>query len=220
MHGKKIDGARSGLLNYLVLTRATTNLYFSYFFATFIWVNVLVMDRNIALIFLKIALTLPVTYVLVFPLLNPTLHGGVLREVEMLGVGGAMALVLVFLTGVFFYCRDLQRTLVLVRPQARAASPRSVWLMFLIPYNFIEDFFIIINVAKSLREEARHNIALRSLKSFGEVSGLGWCAAQIVSLLPSQVGSIGALVALILWSIHWRFIRRVNTILAGSTRVS
>lgn len=139
------------------------------------------MNRNIALILVKIVLTLPVTYALAYPFLNPSVAGGVFKEVEMLGLLGSVVLAAAFLAIVFLYCRDLYRSLSLVRPSARAAPPRSVWLMFLIPYNFVEDFFIIANVASSLRREAQHNIALHPFKRFGMVSGLGWCAAQIVA---------------------------------------
>lgn len=56
---------------------------------------------------------------------------------------GSLVLAGIFLTLIFFYCRDLERSLSLVRPSARTAKPKSVWLMFLIPYNFVEDFFIV-----------------------------------------------------------------------------
>lgn len=176
------------------------------------------MNRNIVLTLVKIALTIPVTYALVYPFLNPSQVGGVFKEIETLGVFGSIVLVTVFLAMVFLYCRDLYRSLLLVRPSARQASPRSVWLMFLIPYNFVEDFFIITNVANSLRQEALHNRALQPFKSFGMVSGLGWCALQIVSLLPNEIGSIAGVLALPTWIIHWRFVRRINAILTKTTR--
>ena len=176
------------------------------------------MNRNIVLTLVKIALTIPVTYALVYPFLNPSEVGGVFKEIETLGVLGSIVLATVFLAMVFLYCRDLYRSLLLVRPSARKASPRSVWLMFLIPYNFVEDFFIIANVANSLRQEALHNEALHPFKSFGMVSGLGWCAMQIVSLLPNQIGSIAGVLALPIWIIHWRFIRRINAILTETQR--
>ena len=118
------------------------------------------MNRNIALILVKIVLTLPVTYALAYPLLNPSVAGGVVKEIKMLGLLGSVVLASAFLAVVFLYCRDLHRSLSLVHPSARVASPRSVWLMFLVPYNFVEDFFIIANVANSLRRESRHTIAL------------------------------------------------------------
>ena len=177
------------------------------------------MTRQLLLLFIKIGLTIPVTYVLAYPFMNPSAVGGVFKEVEALGFYGSVILIAAFLVIVFMYCRDLHRSLSLVRPSARTASPRSVWLMFLIPYNFVEDFFIIYNVASSLRREAQHNLALNSFKSFGTVSGLGWCAAQIVSLLPHEIGSIAGVLALPLWAIHWRFIRRVNAKLAEAVQV-
>jgi len=176
------------------------------------------MNRNIVLIVVKIVLTVPVAIALVYPFSNPTSVGGVFKEVETLGVAGSVALVTVFLSMVFLYCRDLYRSLLLVRPPLRTASPRSVWLMFLIPYNFVEDFFIITNVASSLRQEAQHNVALQPFKSFGMASGLGWCAMQIVSLLPNTIGSIAGVLALPLWIIHWRFIRRVNATMTEAAR--
>ena len=172
------------------------------------------MTRHLALLFIKIGLTIPVTYALAYPLINPSAVGGVFKEVEALGLLGSVILIAAFLVIVFMYCRDLHLSLSLVRPSARTASPRSVWLMFLIPYNFVEDFFIISNVASSLRREAHHNAALRSFKSFGSVSGFGWCTAQIFSLLPHEIGGVAGLLALPLWVIHWRFIRRANSALA------
>ena len=171
------------------------------------------MTRPLALIFIKIVLTIPVTYALAYPFINPSAAGGIFSEIKALASLASIVIIAVFLVIVFMYCRDLQRSLSLVRPSARVAAPRSVWLMFLIPYNFVEDFFIIHNVASSLRREAQHNAALNSFKSFGTVSGLGWCAAQIVSLLPHAIGSVAGMLALPLWIIHWRFIRRVNLLL-------
>jgi hypothetical protein len=171
------------------------------------------MTRHLAFLFIKIGLTIPVAYALVYSFANRS-AGGIFKEVEALGFPASVVLIAAFLVIVFMYCRDLQRSLSLVRPSARTAAPRSVWLMFLIPYNFVEDFFIISNVASSLRREAQHNTALNSFKSFGTVSGLGWCAAQIVSILPHEIGSVAGVMTFLLWVIHWRFIRRVNAVLA------
>ncbi|POA31817.1 MULTISPECIES: hypothetical protein [unclassified Pseudomonas] len=166
------------------------------------------------LVVFKVLLTLPVAWALAWPLVHPSVAGGIFSELEALGSIGAWILTLVFLIAVFFYCRDLQRSLTLVKPSSRVASPRSVWLMFLLPYNFIEDFFIVAHVARSLRREARHNKALGSFKSFGLFSGLGWCTAQIVSLLPNELGSLGGALALPLWIVHWQLVRRVNRLMA------
>jgi len=142
------------------------------------------------------------------------------RELKMVGPIAGIAITAVFLVAVALYCRELQRTLALVRPDSRTASPRSVWLMFLLPYNFVEDFFIIANVAKSLRREAQHNQALRSFNGFGLVSGYGWCSAQIISLIPHEVGSLAGVLALLAWVVHWRFIRNVNRFLSESSQAN
>ncbi|WP_310428920.1 hypothetical protein [Chamaesiphon sp. VAR_48_metabat_135_sub] len=177
------------------------------------------MNRNSALSLVKIALTIPVAYALTYPFLHPTVAGGVLKEVMMLGWGGIMTTI-GFLVLVFLYCRDLQLSLSLVSPAARQAAPRSVWLMFLFPYNFVEDFFIIANVASSLRKESERNSKLQLFKSFGLVTGLGWCTAQIVSLLPNAVGAVAGMLALPFWIAHWVLIRRVNASLAAGNETN
>jgi hypothetical protein len=178
------------------------------------------MNWNTTLNLVKIALTLPVAYALAYPFLNPTVEGGVFKEVMMLGLVGTLVTAIVFLTLIFLYCRDLQLSLSLVSPEARQASPRSVWLMFLLPYNFVEDFFIVTNVAVSLRKESEYNSALQLFKSFGLVTGLGWCTAQIVSLLPNAVGSVAGMLALPFWIIHWGLIRRVNASLKAAIKTN
>lgn len=167
------------------------------------------------LLLLKITLTIPVAYAFVYPLLNPAAGSGVFRDLALLGPAGAIVVALVFLALVVLYCRDLVRTLTLVQPELRTASPQSAWLMLLLPYNFVEDFFIIANIANALRREAQQNKALQSFPSFGLFSGWGWCTLQIVSLMPNEVGSIASFLALPFWVSHWRLIRKVNAALSS-----
>ena len=168
---------------------------------------------------LKIVLTIPVAYAFVYPLLTPAAGAGVFRDLALVGPAAATGIALAFLLAVFLYCRDLERALTLVQPEARTATPRSVWLMFLIPYNFVEDFFIIANVANSLRREALQNKALRPVQSFGLISGLAWCSLQIVSLIPHEIGSLAGFLALPFWVVHWRLIRKVNAVLTTQQRI-
>lgn len=171
--------------------------------------------NKISLLILKFVLTIPVVYALSYPFLHPEANAGVFREVQMLGVTGSVIVGLLFLGAIVLYCRDLQRTLSLLQANSRVASPRSVWWMFFMPFNFVEDFFIVANVARSLRNEAQNNPALAGLKSFGLWSGIGWCSAQIISLIPHELGALGSLFALLFWVVHWRFIRQVNSRLLG-----
>jgi len=169
-----------------------------------------------AVTLLKIILSIPIGIGLIYPLLQPDAGGGILAELQIFGPVGSFVAIIIFLLLVFFYARDLVNTLQLVAPASRKASPNSVWWMFVLPYNFIEDFFIIANVAKSLEAEAVSNPALGGFRSFGMLSGLGWCSAQVISLIPHAVGSIAGLVAILCWIWHWRFIRRVNHALLSS----
>ncbi len=163
-----------------------------------------------AMTLLKIILSIPVGIGLIYPFLQPDASGGILAELQIFGPVGSLLAIIIFLLLVFFYARDLVNTLQLVAPASRTASPNSVWWMFVLPYNFIEDFFIIANVTKSLEAEAVSNPALGGFRSFGMKSGLGWCSAQVLSLIPNLLGSIAGLVAIFCWVWHWRFIRQVN----------
>jgi hypothetical protein len=180
--------------------------------------------RISTLTLLKALLCIPIGIGLAYPLLfaPPEAPVGILGELQMFGPLGSALVIAAFLLLILFYALDLIRTLKLVSPAARTARPGSVWLMFLLPYNFIEDFFIVAHVARSLRAEAAINPALAgftkggSQPSFGMISGLGWCSAQIVSLIPNALGSAAGLLAIGCWVWHWAFIRRVNAALAKS----
>jgi len=165
---------------------------------------------------LKIILSIPIGIGLAYPFLLPDASGGILGELKIFGPVGSVVAIAAFLLLVLFYALDLIRSLKLVSPASRKAKPNSVWFMFLLPYNFIEDFFIVSNVAKSLKAEAAINPALATSNSFGMISGLGWCIAQVVSLIPNQIGSVAGLVAIGFWIWHWVFIRRTNSILFKS----
>mgnify|MGYP000521765002 CR=1 FL=1 len=171
--------------------------------------------RRVSLTFIKILLSIPIGVALAYSFIGPA-GGGILGEIQTLGTAGAMLATGVFLALVYLYAGDLKRSLKLVSPAARKANPNSVWLMFLLPYNFIEDFFIIANVGKSIEAEAHANTALSGLKTFGFASGYGWCVAQIVSLIPNDLGSVAGLIAIAFWIRHWAFIRRANRALARS----
>lgn len=155
---------------------------------------------------LKIALTIPVTLALAHGLARGG-TGGVMAELQVLGPSGTVVVIALFFGLVALYARDLQRCLESLSPKSRTLAPRKVWLMFAIPYNFVEDFFIVLAIDRSLRRESQVTPTLRRFRSFGGVSGLGWCSAQIVSLLPNALGSIASLVAFAFWLWHWRFVR-------------
>lgn len=167
---------------------------------------------NIAI---KILLSLVVAFSAAYPYLFASEKSGSLETIFAAGIAGSIALLLAFFTAIYFYCRALAQCLELIAPAHRAASPNSVWYMFLIPYNIIEDFFIIINVSQSIQNEAKHNPKLTGLGDIGLITGMGWCIAQVLSLIPNWGGQIAGLIGLLLWIIHWVFIQKVNKLLSA-----
>ena len=161
----------------------------------------------------KIALSIVVAFSALYPYLFPSEKSGSLETVFGAGIVGAIAIAIVFFTAIAIYCKALQKCLELIHPSNRMANPTSVWYMFLLPYNFIEDFFIILNVSKSIENEAKNNDKLSVLKDYGVVTGIGWCIAQVLSLIPNYGGQIAGGIGLILWIIHWVFIHKTIRLL-------
>lgn len=149
---------------------------------------------------ITVLLTLPVVVLLTQPLWAPEWGAGILAEVAALGVWGALAAVAAFFRLVALYCGALQRLLAAVPAEARRRSPRSVWLMFAIPLNFVEYFFIVADVGHSLAGDGR--VPSTSLRVW-TVVGTAWCALQLVSLLPRPIGIVGGALAVALWLAHW-----------------
>jgi hypothetical protein len=159
---------------------------------------------------IKVAGTAAVCVLLTYPLWAPGWGTGLLGEIWTLGMPGAPIAVAAFLGAVALYCRALQTTLTRVR--VRTTHPASVWWMFAIPYNFVEDFFIVRNVAGALAADGRLPAAFVTRWA---VLGYGWCAFQILSLFPGAAGLVGGAVAIPLWLAHWVMTARFN---AGRVR--
>lgn len=159
----------------------------------------------------KVVATVPIVWLLVEGARAD--EGGVLREVEALGPPLALALTVGFFAAVAFFCRDLQRVLELLPREARVSSPKSVWLMMVLPFNFVEDFFIVSDVSQALERGGFERFAARSW-------AFGWCSAQLVSLLPGTLGKLGSLVALPLWAVHWVSLRAALRELVSTKQTS
>ena len=125
----------------------------------------------------------------------------------------SIIIIMAFFVMVAFYCRALQKCLTLIKTENRKAEPKSVWYMFAIPFNFVEDFFIVINIANSIEEEKKANQKLKDISDFGMVSGIGWSIAQVLSFIPNIVGQIAGFIGMILVIYHWVQIARINKLL-------
>ncbi|MFF5210022.1 hypothetical protein [Streptosporangium sp. NPDC000396] len=155
--------------------------------------------------------TVLVSILLSYPFWAPEWGRGILGEIAAWGMPGGLIAVAVFFGLVALYCRALQRTMTLVRPEARTAAPASVWWMFAIPYNFTEDFFIVRAVSTSLAADTR---VTSGFNRRWAAIGYGWCVFQILSLFPGVAGYAGGAAALPLWAAHWIMTARVNRTLA------
>lgn len=152
----------------------------------------------------------------VLPFFENSKNDSVLNEIFRIGILPSILIFGAFFIMVGFYCRTLQRCLALIKPENRKAKPTSVWYMFAIPFNFVEDFFIVINVANSIEEEKKSNIKLRNVSDFGMITGIGWSIAQVLSFIPSLVGQIAGLLGMILVIYHWVQIAKINKLLADN----
>lgn len=164
-------------------------------------------------LFIKIILTLLISLLGIYPYINGSDEPGALGEIFKYGWIEGMIGMLAFFAAIALYCKSMQTTLELIRPQNRKAKPKAVWQMFIIPYNIIEDFFIMDYISKSIEQEAKSNAKLSTLNDYGFVTGMGWAIAQVMSFIPNEVGLISGVVGMLLWTKHWLFIAKVNRLL-------
>ncbi len=164
---------------------------------------------------IRIILTALLIVWAIYPYITNTSDESVLAEIFKIGIVPSILIMGSFFVIVAFYCRTLQKCLTLIKPENRKAEPKSVWYMFAIPFNFVEDFFIVINIANSLDAEKKSNSKLNTVSDFGIVSGIGWCIAQILSFIPNIVGQIAGLIGMILVIYHWTQISKINNLLSS-----
>ena len=149
---------------------------------------------------LTLILTLPVVALLTQPIWAPQWGAGILGEIAAFGPVGAVIAIAVFFGLVALYCMSLRRLLQAVPAEHRVRSPRSVWLMFAIPLNFVEDLFIVADIGTSLR---RHGVLSTAGRRTWLVLGMTWAGLQIGSLLPGEGGVAAGVLALVVWVAHW-----------------
>jgi hypothetical protein len=167
-------------------------------------------------IIIRLVLTALLVTWAVFPYIDNSSNESVLGEIFKVGIAPSIIIIAAFFIMVAFYCLTLQKCLTLIKPINRKAKPKSVWYMFAIPFNFVEDFFIVINIANSIEEERKHNIKLKDISDFGMVSGIGWSIAQVLSFIPNIVGQIAGLLGMILVIYHWVQIAKINKQLSSN----
>jgi hypothetical protein len=149
------------------------------------------------------------------PFINNNEKESTLGEILKIGIAKSVLIIVVFFIMVAFYCQTLQTCLTLIKQENRKCEPKSVWYMFAIPFNFVEDFFIVIDLANSIEAEKKTNSKLKGLTDFGMVSGIGWSIAQVLSFIPNIIGQIAGLMGMILVIYHWVHIWKINKLLSN-----
>lgn len=112
---------------------------------------------------------------------------------------GLGALVIVFiatavlLVPMIFYLLTLQKALNRCSPESRAMQPGMVWLMLIPLFNVVWQFFVVINMAKSLGAEFQKR-GIAEDPNPGQTLGLVMCVGNLVC---------APVVGLICWIIYW-----------------
>ena len=99
------------------------------------------------------------------------------------------------------YVLSLQKCLTLCSPEVRAMSPGLVWLLFIPLFNIVWQFFIVINIAKSVQGECLKR-GLPCEQNPGQAIGLAMCILAICGIIP-LVGIVASLAGLVCWIIYW-----------------
>ena len=153
------------------------------------------MTRTVLLhLAIRVLGTALVVVLLSAPLWVPGWGPGLIGEIGLVPFPGNLAIIAGFLLLVALYCLTLQR---LVR-RAGAGSGASVWWMFAIPANFVEDFYIVQRVGAAIAPRIG-----RAELGWWRWLGFGWCILQLVSLLPGELGRVGGALAILLWLAQW-----------------
>lgn len=98
----------------------------------------------------------------------------------------------VLLVPMIFYLLTLQKALNRCSPESRAMQPGMVWLMLIPLFNLVWQFFVVINMAKSLGAEFQKR-GIAEDPNPGQTLGLVMCVANLIC------GPVG----LICWIIYW-----------------
>jgi hypothetical protein len=121
------------------------------------------------------------------------------RLIGML-VGGLVGIA-IFLVPFIFFLLTLQKAFNRCSPESRAMQPGMVWLMLIPLFNLVWQFFVVLNLTKSLAAEFRkRGIAVEPEP--GKTMGLVMCILFCCGIIPF-LGILCSLAGLVFWIIYW-----------------
>jgi hypothetical protein len=107
-----------------------------------------------------------------------------------------------FLLPAIFYILTLQGTLNKCAPISRTLDPGMVWLYIVPLVNLVFHFFIVIGMAKSLRNEFNRRGLPVAEAQPGYSIGIAMCICACCSIIP-LLGLLAAIAHLVLWIMYW-----------------
>jgi uncharacterized membrane protein YjgN (DUF898 family) len=103
---------------------------------------------------------------------------------------------------IIFYLVTLQTTFNEVKPENRKMQPELVWLAIIPIFRLIWQFFIVNNLADSLKAEfAQRNINVGEERP-GSSIGMAYCILNCCAVIPF-LGFLAALAGFVCWIIYW-----------------
>lgn len=115
-------------------------------------------------------------------------------------VGALIAFAILLMPGVF-YILTLQKALNRCAPESRAMEPAMVWLLLVPCFNVIWDFFVVINMSKSLAAEFQRR-GMSEDPEPGKKLGLIMCILACCLPIPF-LGFACFLGCLVCWIMYW-----------------
>ncbi|MGX5688425.1 hypothetical protein [Arcticibacter tournemirensis] len=132
---------------------------------------------------------------------------------------GLLAIIGLVFTALF--CLTLYNTLILIKPENRKIKPVTVWLLFVPGFNIIWNFFVVLGLATSIKDELLSRDFEVTDKP-GLISGIGYSVVSCLALIPYileipkdwfwALGVIG-LLQLIFFVQYWMKVNWYKTIL-------
>jgi len=107
----------------------------------------------------------------------------------------------IFMLPVIFFILTLQGALRKCAPQSRTIDPGLCWLFIIPVVNLVVGFIIVLNMAKSLRNEFNLRGMVADAEP-GQGIGIAMCVCACCSIIPI-LGALAALAYLVLWIMYW-----------------
>lgn len=107
-----------------------------------------------------------------------------------------------FLIPAIFYLLTLQKTLAKCAPGARTMEPGMVWLGIIPLVNLVFNFFLVLAIAGSLRNEFRRRGVPVNEADPAQGIGLAMCICACCGIIP-VLGVVASLASLVLWIVYW-----------------